>query len=217
MKSAILIGATGLVGEQVLDLLLSHPDYTNVKVFVRRSTQVSHPKLTEHIIEFDKPDTWRNLVEGDVLFSTLGTTLKKAGSKEKQYEIDYTFQYNFAKAAADNGVPNYALVSSRGADAKSSIFYLRMKGELELAIRKLPFTRIIIARPNLLIGSRTETRKTEKISGIILRALNSIGILRNQKPIKGSDVARALVHANFSMGGGVHILPSHMLDDLADS
>ena len=115
MKTAIVIGATGLVGSALTSQLLEHPEFSGVKVFVRRSTHLSHQKLREHIVDFDKIDDWKHLLQGDVLFSAMGTTLNKAGSKAAQYRIDYTYQYNVAAAAASNGVPAYVLISSAGA------------------------------------------------------------------------------------------------------
>ena len=101
-KTAILIGATGLVGSQLLWQLLKNPEYETLKVLHRRSTGISHPKLEEHIIDFEHPENWREKVSGQVLFSSLGTTIKKAGSRDAQYRIDFTYQYETARAAAEN-------------------------------------------------------------------------------------------------------------------
>ena len=139
MKTAVVIGATGLVGSELVALLLADSRFETVKVFVRRSTGRQHPKLEEHLVNFDAVETWKEQLTGDVLFSAMGTTLKQAGSKDAQYKIDYTYQYNVAKAAAENGVPQYVLISSAGASPKSRIFYSRMKGELEESVKKLTF------------------------------------------------------------------------------
>src|SRR5690349_10962018 len=137
--TAIVIGATGLVGSELVQQLLDDERFSLVKIFVRRSFGKQHPKLEEHIIDFDKIHEWGHLVSGDVLFSALGTTLKQAGGKEAQYRIDYNYQYDVADAAAKNKVPVYVLVSSAMANVDSKIFYTRMKGELERDIKKLPF------------------------------------------------------------------------------
>ena len=136
---ALVIGATGLVGSELIDQLLNNEQFTRVKVFGRRPTGKSHPKLEEHVINFDQPEQWKGLVRGDILFSALGTTLKKAGSKGAQFKIDYKYQYYFARAAAENGVSNYVLVSAAGSSPTSRIFYSRMKGILEKDIKKLAF------------------------------------------------------------------------------
>jgi uncharacterized protein YbjT (DUF2867 family) len=124
--TANVIGATGLTGKQLVLLLLENENFEKVRILVRRSTGLKHPKLEEHIVDFSNTDAWENLLTGDVLFSALGTTLKQAGSKEKQYEVDFTYNLNFAQKAKANGIENYVLVSSIGANAKSSIFYTRI-------------------------------------------------------------------------------------------
>ena len=146
-RTALVIGATGLVGSSLVHLLLSNEYFGSIKVFSRRSTGVQHPKLAEYIISFEQPSEWKHLVTGDVVFSSLGTTLKKAGSKEEQFKIDHTYQFQFAKAAADNGVPVYVLVSAAMASEHSMIFYSRMKGLLERDIKRLPFRFIHILQP----------------------------------------------------------------------
>jgi uncharacterized protein YbjT (DUF2867 family) len=205
MKTALVIGATGLVGSELVKQLLDHDKFGKVVVFARRSTGLQHQKLEEHIIDFNKPDTWKHLVKGDVVFSALGTTLKQAGSKDAQYQIDYTYQYQFAAAGAENGVPVYVLVSSAGADTKSRIFYSRIKGELERDVKQLSFTAIHILQPSLLVGDRKEERKDEKIGYVLLNGLNKIGLFKKYKPIHDSIVAKAMINASLWGKSGVHI------------
>src|SRR5918994_4181591 len=109
---ALLVGATGATGKDLLELLLKDDAFHRVDIFVRRNLDLQHEKLKTHVIDFDKPYEWNQLVNGDVLFSCLGTTLKVAGSKEAQWKIDYDYQYQFAKAARENGMHSYVLVSS---------------------------------------------------------------------------------------------------------
>ena len=194
MKTAIVIGATGLIGKHLTNLLLNNPMYSTVKVFVRRPFNISNQKLDVHIVDFDKTEKWRSNITGDELFSAMGTTIKKAGSKEAQYKIDVTYQYEFAKAAAENGVKSYFLVSSSGANAKSKVFYMRIKGELEEKVKLLPFTKIRIFKPSLLLGERDEKRFVEKAAERILKIVVPIfPFLKNQKPIEGEKVARAMI------------------------
>jgi uncharacterized protein YbjT (DUF2867 family) len=196
-KTALVIGATGLVGNELVHQLLVDDRFGAVLVFVRRSMGISHSKLQEFIINFDGPLSWSHLVKGDVLFSALGTTLKKAGSKEAQYKIDHDYQYNFAQAAAQNQVPVYVLVSSAMASTSSRIFYTRMKGELERDIQLLPFQAIHIMQPGMLQGNRKENRPGEKIGLSVIRLLNKMRIALKQKPVPASIVAKAMINVSF--------------------
>lgn len=204
MKTAMVIGATGLVGSQLISLLFDDPLFDKVIVFTRRSTGRQHQKLEERIIDFNSPAQWREEVKGDVLFSTLGTTLRTAGSKEAQYLIDYTYQYRFAEAAAKNSVPDYVLVSSAGSSPDSVIFYSRMKGQLERDVKKLSFQHISLIRPGQLAGNRKEKRSGEKISIAVLRAVSSIPGLGLLKPIDAALVAKAMINAYKRPSGRVN-------------
>lgn len=191
-RIANIIGASGLVGQQLISQLLNHPEFEKVRSFVRHSSGIAHPKLEEFRIDFDKPDNWKHLVKGDVLFSTLGTTLKTAKSKENQYRVDFTYQYEFANAAAENGVGAYLLVSSVGANPKSSVFYSRMKGELEDAVAKLAFQKLIIFRPSILDGERKEKRSGERIGLIISRFVTQF-VLKKYRPTPVKILAEKMI------------------------
>lgn len=197
MKTAIVLGATGLVGTQLVDLLMKDDRFTTIKIFVRRTTGRKNAKIQEHIIDFDKPDQWKTLVTGDVLFSAFGTTIKKAGSQDTQYKIDYTYQYDVAKAAAENGVATYVLVSSAGASPNSKIFYNRMKGELERDVKQLPFRNIHIFQPGILAGNRLEFRAGEKIGIAVMSVFKYIPGLKQFRPIDAKIVAQAMINASF--------------------
>ena len=195
MKKAIVIGSTGMVGTQLIQLLLQTNQFSQVISLVRRPSGIVHPKLSEYCIDFDKPTTWSKLVKGDVLFSAMGTTLGQAKSKEAQYKVDYTYQFNVAEMAAKNGVSKYVLISSAGANAKSLTFYLKMKGQLEIAIQSLPFEVISIIRPGALAGNRTEPRLGEKIALRVMNGLNKMGLFKQYKPIHARQVAQAMLNA----------------------
>ena len=193
-KTAIIIGATGLVGNHLLQLLLEDKNFSCVKIFVRRKTGIDNPKLKEFIIDFNDIERYSADITGDVLFSCLGTTLKQAGSKEAQYKVDYTYQYKFAELASKNGVQHYLLVSSTGANAKSAFFYSKIKGELEQSIKQMPFDKIVIVQPSVLKGERNENRMGEKIGAAIIDGLSKIiAPLKKYRSIKGAQVAQALV------------------------
>ena len=201
-KVANIIGSTGLVGHQLLTQILDHPEFEKVRIFVRRASGISHPKLEEQIIDFDFPESWKHLVKGDVLFSTLGTTIKTAKTKENQYRVDYTYQYEFAKVASENGVSAYLLVSSLGANPKSSVFYSRMKGELEDAVAKLPFRKLVIIRPSILDGDRQEKRAGEKV-GLILSRFVTRFILKVYKPTPVDLLASKMISLSLQKVPGI--------------
>ena len=206
LKKAIVIGATGMVGTQLIKLLIENPDYSEIISFVRRSGGIISPRLTEHIIDFDKPETWKGLVKGNVLFSSLGTTIAQAKTKDAQYKVDFTYQFNVAKIAAENGVTKYVLISSAGANPESKVFYVKMKGELEKAIQSLPFDIISVIKPGLLAGDRIENRPVEKIGYTLLNGLNKLGLFKRYKPIQASIVAKAMVNAAKAKKSGSYTL-----------
>lgn len=189
---ALVIGATGAVGKDLVDMLLKEDSFESVSVFVRRPLGFESPKLTVHIIDFDHPELWRNLLQGDVLFSCLGTTIKAAGSQEAQWKVDFTYQYEAAKSARENGVETYALVSSIGANPKSKIFYTRMKGELEEAVKQLGFPACFILQPPSLVRKGSD-RFGEKAGVVMLKALNAIGLMRSWTPMPTEEVAAAMI------------------------
>ena len=192
---ALVIGATGATGKDLVSQLLTDKGYDEVNVFVRRPLAVENPKLKTHIVNFDKPEEWKDLVKGDVAFSCLGTTLKAAGSKEAQRKVDYDYQYNFAKAAKDNEVEDYILVSSYGANPKSKIFYSRMKGELEQSIKALHFNKLMIFQPGMLDRKDSE-RTGEVLGGKIIKFANKFGVLTQQKPLPTAVLAKAMINSS---------------------
>lgn len=195
-KTAIVLGATGLVGSNLTRQLIENQSYDRIKILSRRTLGISHEKIKEFIVDFENIDAWHEKITGDVLFSSMGTTIKAAGSKEAQYKVDFTYQYEVAKAARENGVKQYILVSSAGADQNSKFFYMNMKGKLDEAIRNLNFPSATILRPATLVGKRPEERAGEnvaiKITGFLTRIIPP---LRKYRPIDASIVAKAMVHA----------------------
>jgi uncharacterized protein YbjT (DUF2867 family) len=191
---ALVIGATGATGQQLVTCLLEDTAFSKVTVFVRRTPNLNHKKLIVNEIEFSRLEAYTDVIKGDVLFSCLGTTLKKAGSKDKQYLVDYAYQLEFAKIASKNKVSQYALVSSIGANKNSFFFYPKIKGELEEAVKKLPFKTIHIFQPPTLIRQKELMRTGEKIAIKIFKVLNSIGILKPQRPLPVSTLAELMIN-----------------------
>ncbi|MDO5615240.1 MAG: NAD(P)H-binding protein [Cruoricaptor ignavus] len=199
---ALVIGATGATGKDLVRKLLNDNDFEEVNIFVRRPLDIENDKLKTHIINFDEPEKWKNLVKGDVAFSCLGTTLKAAGSKEAQRKIDFDYQYNFAKAAKDNDVPDYILVSSYGANPKSKIFYSRMKGELEESVKALHFDKITLFQPGMLERKNSD-RGGEVLGGKIIKFANKLGLLQSQKPLPTEVLAQAMINSSKIKSNGI--------------
>lgn len=196
------MGATGLVGREILRQVLADPRFAAVTVLGRRSAGVTHDKLREHLIDFDRPEVWASLVQGEVLLSALGTTIKAAGSREAQYRVDHTYPLRVAQAARDNGTGTYVLVSSTGASPRSRVFYSRMKGELERDVEALGFPRTRVLRPGLLDGARAEHRAGEQWMLRVLRPVAGL-LPAAARPIHAEVVARAAIAAAFDPAPGV--------------
>ncbi len=192
---ALVIGATGATGKDLVNQLLQDQDFDEIKVFVRKPVDIQNDRVKVHIVDFDKPQEWKNEVQGDVAFSCLGTTLKAAGSKEAQRKVDFDYQYEFAKAAKENKVDDYILVSSYGANPKSKIFYSRMKGELEEAVKQLHFNKITIFKPGML-ERKDSDRAGEVLGSRIIKFANRLGLLESQKPLPTTVLAKAMINSS---------------------
>ena len=204
---ALVIGATGAVGKDLVQQLIEDSSMERVDIFVRREVKIPAAKVVVHVVDFDHPETWADQLKGDVFFSCMGTTIKAAGTQEAQWKVDYTYQFNAAKAAKANGVPAYVLVSSIGADTKSKVFYTKMKGALDDAVQKLGFEGCFILRPPSLIRKGSD-RFGEKAGIVAIRALNAIGLLRTWTPMPTEAVAAAMIRLAKSGRKGIEVVES---------
>lgn len=191
---ALVLGATGAVGRDVLAQLLADADYAQVDIFVRRAPDIRHDKLNVHVVDFERLADWQHLLKGDVLFSCLGTTIKDAGSQDAQWRVDYDYPLACARAAKANGVACYVLVSSDHADRNGQFFYPRMKGLLEEAVRELNFTHTMLFRPPVLERAGSD-REWETRAVKAVKWLNQYSLLLGQKPLPTRDLADAMVRA----------------------
>lgn len=202
---AIVIGATGAVGKDLVEELLSRREYEKIITFTRRPLDIKSEKIESCIIDFDRPSDWAHLVKGDVLFSALGTSLKQAGSKEAQYRIDHDYQLSFAKASRENGVPHVVLVSSLGADRSSSFFYMKLKGLIERDVEALQFPQLSILRPPSLIRKHAK-RPAETVSVKLFQLANALGLFKTMAPVPTEAVARKMADLGLETKKGVEIL-----------
>ncbi|PXV61877.1 uncharacterized protein YbjT (DUF2867 family) [Dysgonomonas alginatilytica] len=215
-KTAILLGASGLVGSFLLDILLNSEEYSSVVIFVRKEIARKHPKLIEHIIDFDRLDKYADLVQGDDLFCCLGTTIKQAKTREAFKQVDYYYPLKFAAMAKENGVKQYLMVTSIGANANSSVFYLKTKGECEEAIKKLNISSTSIFRPASLLGPRKVVRPQEKIGEVVMKIFSFclLGKLKKYKPIQAEKVAQAMYTVAQSPKAGFNVYESDHIQSL---
>lgn len=190
---AIIVGATGATGSDLLKLLLADDRFDSVLIFTRSLPAITHKKLKVELIDFDQPEQWSYLIKGGILFSCLGTTIKAAKTQQAQYKVDYEYQLSFAQAARKNGIENYVLVSALYASSSSIFFYSKMKGQLEDAVRALNFQKLIIFNPSLLIRENSN-RIMEKLAAKALKVFNSIGLFTSNQPLSTRLLAQAMIN-----------------------
>jgi uncharacterized protein YbjT (DUF2867 family) len=194
--TATLIGATGLIGNHLLQLLLDDPYFDTVRILIRRPIELNHPKLEKKIVDFNDNDSLLIAIDNsDVLFCSIGTTQKKVkGDKEAYRKIDYDIPVKVARFCKMVGCEKFIFVSSVGANSKSNNFYLKLKGEVEEAIRSVGLNSVHIMRPSMLLGERKEFRFGEKVFTPLMKVLSFL-LPSKYKAIHAKDVAKAMVAA----------------------
>ena len=200
---ALIIGATGATGKDLVTQLLADDTYSEVHCFVRKPLALTHPKLHTHVVDFETPEVWADLLRGDVAFSCLGTTLAVAGSKEAQWRVDYDYQYNFAEHCRNNGVPTFVLISAAGAKAQSKLFYNRMKGQLEDTVKALGFPSLLLFQPSILIRSNSD-RGGENFTVKVIAFLNKLGLFKRYRPMPTAVLAQKIRKEVATAAKGVH-------------
>jgi uncharacterized protein YbjT (DUF2867 family) len=195
MKAALIAGATGLVGSELLNLLINDPGYQKIHLLLRKKIEVNSPKLIQHVINFEELEKFEINEPINDVFCTLGTTIKKAKTKEKFRKVDYDYVLTLGNKAKEKNAEKFLVVSSLGANARSSIFYNRVKGEMEKALEALKLNQLFIFRPSLLIGNRKEHRTGEKTAVAVYKVINPlfVGKLKKFKGIQAKQVARAMI------------------------
>ena len=209
-KTALVLGASGLIGNLLTHRLVDSPIYSNVKVLVRKSLSWQHPRLQEVQFDFDHPNGL--LAQADDIFCCLGTTIKKAGSKENFRKVDYQYPMDIARLGLANGAQQFAIVTAMAANPGSSIFYNRVKGEVERDLIALNYPTLLIFRPSLLFGDRSENRLTERIASVAMRLFSSL-IPAKYKGVDADKVANAMLLTMQQELTGKHVFESDMLQE----
>lgn len=215
-KTALIAGATGLIGKELLQFLLNASEYEKVVAIVRRSVGIDHPKLEERIVDFDQLDQNNEIFAVDDVFCALGTTIKKAKTKEAMWKIDVDYPVEIARLASSQEAKKFLLVSSMNADPDSPIFYPKMKGKLEEEIKQIPFETTAIFRPSLLLGERDEFRLGERAAAAIFTKLPFFfnGPFKKYRAIEGRTVASAMYHAAQKDTRGLTVYPSEKIEEM---
>jgi len=216
-KSAMVVGATGLVGSELLRILLESDYYRTVVSLSRKAPDIEHPSLVKLIVDFDRVEEMEELISATDVYCCMGTTMKAAGSKENFHKVDFTYPFEVAKIALKNEAENFFLVTAMGAKKGSSIYYNRVKGEVEEAIKGLGFPGTHIFRPSLLLGDRRETRNGEQFAQKLGKSMPFLfaGPLAKFRPIEAKDVAKGMFSLAQKNVKGINVVESEEIKKLA--
>lgn len=216
-KTAIILGASGLTGSLLLDKLLKDDRYGKIKLFTRKSIGLNHPKIEEFIVDLLELQKAKPDFKGDEVYCCIGTTKKKTPDQEQYYKIDFGIPVAAAKLCKTNEIDTFLVISSMGANVKSSIFYSRTKGEMEQAVLGQKIKHSYILRPSLITGNRSEHRTAEKVTAAIMSFFNLFlwGGLRKYRSIKSERIAEAMIRLANNQSESM-ILDSKQIQELAD-
>jgi uncharacterized protein YbjT (DUF2867 family) len=208
LYKALVAGGSGMVGQILVEKLLNHPHYTEVNILVRKTQNISHPKLVQTIFDVEESDL--SSFHYDHIFCCLGTTIAKAGSQEAFSKVDKEYPLTLGKAMINNGSSLFAIVTAGGANKNSSIFYNRIKGEVEEGLRQLGFKSLGIFRPSMLLGVRNEKRSIEKLGQRLMLTFDFL-IPKRYKAIQAEKVAEAMIQFAIDSKDGVSIFESDQM------
>lgn len=213
---AIIAGSTGLIGSNLLNILLNEPAYSEVIILVRKETGLKHVKLREIIVDFNNLDNPANEITGHAFFCCLGTTKKKTPNLDKYFEIEHDYPVKLAQLALENGVSQYHFVSSIGADKNSSTNYTKFKGQTEDDLQQLNFKTLHIYRPSFLTGARKEFRLIERMAIGLMYVVNPllVGSLKKYRSIPAQTVAMAMYNESLKNNEGVFIHASDQIKQI---
>jgi len=212
-KTALIVGASGLVGGHCLDMLLQDNYYDKVISIGRKALPISHKKLQQEIVDFDHLDKSINIINADHVFCCLGTTIKKAKTKDNFIKVDFTYPIKVAKISKQNGAESFSIITALGANKHSPIFYNKTKGEVEAALKEVGFDSLYFFRPSLLLGDRKESRAGEKIGIAVFKVAEPlfVGPFKKFKGIESSAIAFVMIMCAKKEESGLHIYESQTI------
>lgn len=218
-KTALIAGGTGLVGRHLVGLLVETKEFDEIKVLVRKGSTHKLKGVSVIELDYDQLSDAKSQLGAEVVFCCLGTTMKKAGSKEQFHRVDFTYPYELATLSLNNGSQQFNIITAAGANANSMFFYNRVKGEVEIAISKLGFHNINIFRPSLLLGQRDDPRIAERIGAAVAKGINPLlfGSFKKHRAIEAETVARAMVNVSLENRNGIQVISSDALQDYGKS
>ncbi|AQU80551.1 MULTISPECIES: NAD(P)H-binding protein [Planococcus] len=213
-KTALLAGASGLVGNELLHILLNSSHYSQVRILVRHPIELIHEKLEQIITDFNKLDDYADYFTVDDVYCCLGTTIKKAGSQEAFKKVDYDYPLKMAELAKSHQVKNFLVITALGADSNSKVFYSRTKGQLQLNLKKTGLTALHIFQPSLLLGERQEFRLGEKAATLLSPVISKVlkGKMKKYKPVEAKDVAVTMYEVAQIERTGNYTYPSDRIE-----
>ncbi|WP_183561670.1 oxidoreductase [Mucilaginibacter sp. SP1R1] len=216
-NKAIIAGSSGLIGSKLLDILLQQPFYDEVLILVRKELPTKHPKLKQLVVDFDHLEAYSSQLTGHALFCCLGTTKAKTPDQATYRKIDHDYPVWLGQLAQQNGVNQFHLVSSIGANASSSVFYIKTKGQTEADLQQLGFPALHIYRPSMLMGKRTDRRPTEKIAVVLFNVIDPLlfGSLKKYRSIPAQTVAMAMYKQSIKTDTGSFIYESDKIKQLS--
>lgn len=218
-KTALIIGASGLVGNELLQILLNASEYDKITIFTRTKMNIEHSKLKQVIIDFNNLQNYKEHMRVHDVYCCLGTTIKKAGSQSSFRKVDYEYPLKLAQLAVECHVEKFLIITAMGSNRSSKIFYNRVKGEVEDDLKSVNLHSLHIFQPSLLLGDRKEFRLGEKTATLLtpIFSLVMVGPLRKYKPIHARNVALAMYRTGQNRVKGTYVYPSDKIQDISNA
>lgn len=215
-KKAIILGASGLIGGELLTLLLNSDSYSEIIAFSRKPLTIQDSKLNQVITDFDNLESLKSTIKSEILFCCMGSTKKKTPNLKDYKRVDHDIPLFFAKEGLNNNLLQFHLVSALGANPNSSNFYTQLKGEIEQDLKTLPIPSLFIYQPSFLDGERTEKRRLEKVMLKLMKYINPLlaGSLKKYQSIKAKDVAKAMFNESIQNKSGIFVFKSDKIKEL---